>query len=122
VGAGPVSAPLWVSYALWAAMEVLLLTGLVLSCTGLVLSCTALIAGLRNADRANVDAVVRDRRLHFGVALVTVALALRWGLWWGVAAGVVAAVTLRTATTARVGRLALVLARGGGDAVTRPDN
>jgi len=96
VGAGPVSAPLWVSYALWVVMEVLLLTGL-------GLSCTALIAGLRHADRANVAAVVRDRRLHFGVALVTVALALSWGLWWGVAAGVVAAVTLRAATTARVG-------------------
>ncbi len=90
------SAPLWVSYALWVVMEVLLLTGL-------VLSCTALIAGLRHADRANVDAVVHDRRLHFGVALVAVALALSWGLWWGVAAGVVAAVTLRTPTTARVG-------------------
>ncbi len=96
MGAGTVSAPLWVSYALWVVMEVLLLTGL-------VLSCTALIAGLRHADRANVDAVVHDRRLHFGVALVTVALALSWGLWWGVAAGVVAAVTLRAASTARVG-------------------
>jgi len=115
VGAGTVSAPLWVSYALWAVMEVLLLTGL-------VLSCTALIAGLRGNDRPNVDAVVRDRRLHAGLALVVVALALSWGLWWGVAAGVVAAVTLRSATTARVGRLALVLARGGGYAVTRPDN
>jgi len=56
------------------------------------------------------------------LALVAVALALSWGLWWGAAAGVVAAVTLRSATTARVGRLALVLARGVGDAVTRPDN
>ena len=115
MGAGTVSAPLWVSYALWAVMEVLLLTGL-------VLSCTALIAGLRGNGRPNVDAVVRDRRLHAGLALVAVALALSWGLWWGAAAGVVAAVTLRSATTARVGRLALVLARGGGDAVTRPDN
>jgi hypothetical protein len=115
VGAGTVSAPLWVSYALWAVMEVLLLTGL-------ALSCTALIAGLRGNDRPNVNAVVRDRRLHAGLALVAVALALSWGLWWGAAAGVVAAVTLRSATTARVGRLALVLARGGGDAVTRPDN
>ncbi len=96
MGAGTVSAPPWVSYALWVVMEVLLLTGL-------VLSCTALIAGLRHADRANVDAVVHDRRLHFGVALVTVALALSWGLWWGVAAGVVTAVTLRAATSARVG-------------------
>jgi len=94
VGAGTVSAPLWVSYALWAVMEVLLLTGL-------VLSCAALIAGLRGTDRPNVDAVVRDRRLHTGLALV--AGALSWGLWWGVAAGVVAAVTLRSASTARVG-------------------
>ncbi len=70
------SAPLWVSYALWAVMEVLLLTGL-------VLSCTALIAGLRGTDRPNVDAVVRDRRLHAGLALVAVALALSWSLWWG---------------------------------------
>jgi len=84
VGAGTVSAPLWVSYALWVVMEVLLLTGL-------VLSCTALIAG------------VHDRRLHAGLALVAVAGALSWGLWWGVAAGVVAAVTLRAASTARVG-------------------
>ncbi len=90
------SAPLWVSYALWAVMEVLLLTGL-------VLSCTALIAGLRGTDRPNVDAVVRDRHLHAGLALVAVALALSWGLWWGVAAGVVAAVTLRSASAARVG-------------------
>jgi len=82
VGAGTVSAPLWVSYALWAVM---------------------LIAGLRGNDRPNVDAVVRDRRLHAGLALVAVAGALSWGLWWGVAAGVVAAVTLRTASTARVG-------------------
>ena len=71
--------------------------------TGLALSCTALIAGLRGNDRPNVDAVVRDRRLHAGLALVVVASALSWGLWWGVAAGVVAAVTLRSATTARVG-------------------
>ncbi len=96
MGAGTVSAPLWVSYALWAVMEVLLLTGL-------GLSCTALIAGLRGNDRPNVAAVVRDRRLHAGLALVTVAGALSWGLWWGVAAGVVAAVTLRTASTAQVG-------------------
>ncbi len=96
MGAPAVSAPLWVSYALWAVMEVLLLTGL-------GLSCTALIAGLRGNDRPNVDAVVRDRRLRAGLALVAVALALSWGLWWGVAAGVVAAVTLRTASTARVG-------------------